>query len=790
MLERAVNYYDDLFVRLVGEGVPLPVAVERVADAYLDGKPRLSGKKKLTKKERDGLFWSSNMVKDCPAESWNTEPMVLALARYFGQETVCVEGLATRVAREAPDALIRAVRYSALVLAQHSPRRTELGHAADESETLAELCRVLELFALAYRERVEVLESRKTRLAELSVFDLLIYASFYAFEVLVPRDFNAEAPAPPAGVDLQLAWDAINNLLAWKLTGATISSLKLTDDSIGRSVVRHLRPILFESGTANSRATLENLGAFHALMDAQIELNEFISRSAEAFCYDDGIRFERRGNRLEIVEVDPTARVSWQNDGRKLERLHGYWLHRAIETYVEQVASDPTKWLIGHPENSEANQLAWLRALQAQLRLREVYGVDEKVVAESGETVNLFRALLSLNLMSAFFQRDFLAAFADRLDGTGDWIKALHLLAMDGMRKELQNRLPLTWSDRASKVTNITGWTVTSTEPRGNPRMASAILDFWTYDMVATAERMNRHESGLQPELFERPVLKFGATLVQLPWIVGVQNNSSAAINNLRRLGARRGQAQNETHRIEANLVQLFETRGFRTLLNWKPPRGADEPGEVDIIAALGEHLFVIEVKSTYLRRSQRNAWLHATATLRKAGQQLRRKVEAVSLAVASDPGFCELLSLTGNHVPTHCHGWIADTSIECDHQKFSGFLKVSVEVLLIALRDDRHLLNDSEGLLAGSDEVNRSDEADTSRCAWTLYPDGFSAKRLIEVIETEAVWDAHAESMSAGGDLGLLSLSQPQKKSPEKVQTPTSPEIYYRNWRNFILLT
>jgi hypothetical protein len=37
-------------------------------------------------------------------------------------------------------------------------------------------------------------------------------------------------------------------------------------------------------------------------MDAQIELNEFTARSADAFCYDDGIRFERRGDRLEIVE--------------------------------------------------------------------------------------------------------------------------------------------------------------------------------------------------------------------------------------------------------------------------------------------------------------------------------------------------------------------------------------------------------------------------------------------------------------------------------------------------------
>jgi hypothetical protein len=87
-------------------------------------------------------------------------------------------------------------------------------------------------------------------------------------------------------------------------------------------------------------------------------------------------------------------------------------------------------------------------------------------------------------------------------------------------------------------------------------------------------------------------------------------------------------------------------------------------------------------------------------------------------------------------------HGWIADTSIECDHQRFEGFLKVSVEELLIALRDDRHLLNDPEGLLAGNYREDRSRGADTSRTAWSLYPDGFSAERFIEVIKTEAVWE------------------------------------------------
>ncbi len=738
----ATNYFDKLFLRLRNHGVPLPVAVERVATAYLDGKPPPVGKKKPSKRERDRLFWSSYVVRDCPAESWNTDAMVLALARYVGQEAVAEEGLMTRVAREAPGALIRAVRYSRIVLNPQSPRRVELDHAASDSEALTELCCVLNLFDLAHRERVAAVEAHKAQLAKLSVFDLLIYASLYAFEVLVPRDFKAKTPVPPAGVDCQLAWDALNSLLAWKLAGASGSSLRLTDDSIGRSIAQHLRPLLFESGTANASEALRNLSAFHALMDAQIELNEFTARSVDAYCYDDSIRYERRGDRLEIVELDPAERTAWQKDGLKLERLHVYWFHRAIEAFVDYVAADPGRWEIGRPENADANRLAWVRALQAQLRLRETYGVDDEMSSESGQTVDIFQALLSLNLMSVFFQRDFLAAFADRLDASRDWVTALQRLAVDGLRDGLQNRLPLTWSERDSKATNITGWTVTASEPKGNPRMASAILDFWTYDMAAMAERLQRNEPGLQPQLFERPVLRFGATLVQLPWIIGMQNNSSAAINNLRRLGARRGHARDEARRIEAGLARLLDTRGFTTLLNWKPPHAVDDPGEVDIIATLGEHLLVIEVKSTFIRRSQREAWLHATSTLRKAGDQLRRKIEAVSLAIASDHEFRALLSLTEDRLPTQCHGWIADTSIECDHQRFGGFLKVSVEELLIALRDDRHLLNDPEGLLAGNSRADQSGAADTTRSAWTLYPGGFSAERFIEVIETEAVWD------------------------------------------------
>jgi hypothetical protein len=205
----ATNYFDDLLHRLNSQGLALPVAVERVATAYLDGKPLPVGKKKLTKKDRDRLFWSSDVVKGCPPDSWSAEGMGLALARYLGQEPVAAEGLLNRVAREAPEALVRAVRHAGLVRNPRSPRRAELDYAGVGNEAVTELCRVLDLFDRARREREEVVDRHKAQLAKLSVFDLLIYASLYAFEILVPRDFNAKALEPRAGVDVQLAWDAV-----------------------------------------------------------------------------------------------------------------------------------------------------------------------------------------------------------------------------------------------------------------------------------------------------------------------------------------------------------------------------------------------------------------------------------------------------------------------------------------------------------------------------------------------------------------------------------------------------
>lgn len=251
--------------------------------------------------------------------------------------------------------------------------------------------------------------------------------------------------------------------------------------------------------------------------------------------------------------------------------------------------------------------------------------------------------------------------------------------------------------------------------------------------MVALGERLGRDEPGLHPRLFERPVLQFGHAYVQLPWIAAFQSNGHAAINNLRRLGARRAETREETQRIEANLAVALQARGFCVVLNWQPPDDLREAGEVDVIAARDGHLFVFELKSTFVRESVQAAWQHMTTTLRKAGRQLVRKQGALLRVLAGDMALQSALGLPEPPALGLVHAWIVDTSIEGDHCFFSGCLKLSLEDILIALRDDRQRLFEGQ-VWTQAEELPRHSQA-------SLYPDGFDAVHFVNVVQSQAVW-------------------------------------------------
>lgn len=734
------SYYETLFSDANNSGMSESKAANLTATAFLDGKPERRGKNKIAAIERHAAFWSANFLHALPKEAWMQESLVLALARYLGQDRFACPSIVTYAATLAPEAVQRAARYAGLVLRQDSPRWREVEALAETHPTaFGEFVQVFGIFRQAHQVRVKEVEQFRQHLADLTPLDLLAYASLYAFEHLIP--VLLEGGHVSKGPNVEETWSAIEDIMAWRLTTCDPASLQLNDRAIGTSLGMHLSPFLFPSRDGPPPRH-DLYSAFSELVDAQVELNSFIIHSADAFSYDEGIRFVRQGERLEIVEIDATARDEWHRDGEKLKRLKQYWLYRGMEALM----TSPETLALVSPVHLEANLQAFAKAMGTRLQLREVYGVAEHLQTESGAQVNIFRALLATELMTAFFIEDFLHPYHQHLRQSGHPWLALGRLAFGGLvQAERQNRFPITWSDKTAKIGSITPWTASVDYPRGQERAAEAILDFWTSDWIALADQLRRGNEGLRPRLQERPMLKMGRHLFQLPWLMALQNNSTAAVNNLRRLGARRGEARDETRRIEQRLGALFTQRGFQVLVSHElPTLSADDTdvGEIDLLCARDGQLLVLELKSTYLRRSLREAWLHRNSTLRKAGLQLHKKMKAVRRALKDDESLQQALELDATHMP-EVTAWIVDTSIEYDHQRFNGFLKVSLEEVLIALRDDRHWLNDPDGLFQTGEASGQPFVSDSDSVPHTsLYPDGFSAVRLVEVIESATVWN------------------------------------------------
>lgn len=175
--------------------------------------------------------------------------------------------------------------------------------------------------------------------------------------------------------------------------------------------------------------------------------------------------------------------------------------------------------------------------------------------------------------------------------------------------------------------------------------------------------------------------------------------------------------------------------------MNWLPDRALHgDAGEIDLVCALEGVVLVVEVKSTFIRKSQKEAFQHATRTLRHAGRQVLRKAEAVTRDLRDNGALRAALRLEPGPAVPALTRWIVDTSVECDHQRFSGVQKVSLEEVLIALRDDAALLKDPANFFP-SDPTRAAGEEATRVEGASLFPDGFSARRFVEVIEQSVVW-------------------------------------------------
>ena len=609
----------------------------KLTHRYLDGKPAKAGKRSLSAADRDLDFWKASFWDDVSNEVFETEAFALALARYLQQNKVTRPGWLQHLVVTAPVALRRAIRYSQVFLSPTESHWKEIvGLDLGSAEGLSDFIKACEILQGENRQFKDTIKSIEAELKRLTPMETLVYASLFAFKHVVyslgQQELRPELldmdRADASRVDFQETTDAINQILISKLKTSVHSDFFISERIIGESLRKHMSSLLFPSSSTARAAEkcLSYLDTFERLVAAYLQFNEFVGRTINCFCFDEDydIRFE--GDRLIVFPRVIPDESEWDRNGKKLGRLHQYWHFRSIDEFIKLGLAFER---FGSPENEESNRFAWISAIRTKLELTEIYGLDNHFTTEGGVKVDLLRTLLTIELMHAFYKHGYILPYCREYEQTGNWLAALTVFSFAGLI-EGEIRFPITFAERKAKIARICNWTSSEEYPNGNKQMTEAILDFWSNDLKDLSRQLREHEHALKPELHERPILKIGNYLFQLPWMFAFQNNVTAAVNNLRRLGRNREELNLETNRIEKRLAETFTEFGFNVVGNLNPPRdSSEEVGEIDLICLRDDHLFVFEIKSGYIRKTHHDAWLHRTNTLRKAALQLKCELSA-----------------------------------------------------------------------------------------------------------------------------------------------------------------
>lgn len=711
VVQRCKEYYENVYKNELQKLEQPHLALDECIQHFLDQRP--SNGKKYSNKDRAIAFTSSNFIYESAAIS-RSKRMSLALAKVLQYDDAITHDQLSFLGFNVPDVLRWAIRYSRLYTRENAVlwQHLKAHHGEDrEWDKFFYVCNELNAVLKPFQMRIDELESK---LSSLNLISFFSYLSVLAYEKLMDE------------AQLERHQHIYHRIVLNRLKRSAPQDFAITEMSIAMSFKSHLSPIIFPSSDSDAQCP-ENLLLFSELIYATGELLDY-EDSLNWFSFDEECAYTDQPFRSVIFNTSDQGSIEWQKTNKKLRLLWNYWLKRAVDELIIRGLHDIQ---IGKPENQDLNQLAYIKAIRSELMLKEVYGFSDKLETDSGVKIDIFMFMLFAELNSVFFQQDYIDEFKSIYATNGSLFQSLSMLALNGLVNGNQNRFPMTWSTVENKVNGLVGWSVCSEFPQGNKNITKAIIDSWTVDLKTLAS----DNSTVIPRLSERPYYKIGLYLFQFPWVVGLQDNANAAVNNLRRVGARRKNVQQETNRIEQLVGELLRQKGMNVVCGYHPKfaEGQENPGEIDVIAYADDVLLLIEVKSGYIRSSRQEAWLHKTGTLRKAAWQLRRKEASLKDALLSDSELRSRLKYQENELPPIFKSWIVDTSLEFDGKEIDGYLVTALETMIIALRDEKSFLNDF-------DELTADDELDVSISS--LYSNSFSINEFIQVIESGKVWN------------------------------------------------
>ena len=639
-------------------------------------------------------FWSSSFVMTLSKEHLSTENFIFALGQYIGllhsSIDTCILQYLLKIDEES---VINAVRLSGIIMRPDHDSWSILKETANQAEASAfnEFLNVVEYIQLKYKERFNDYIELKNNL-QLDPITAMIFSSLYTYEYLIIDTDYLEIPYQidvNDNIGIEDVWGAFHELI----TSSNIERNKLTEEQLAKILKAKMTPFLFSENI--NHFLMKEYDNFKKLIAHKIEINLYQDKVFGSYCYDLSKNYHLNNGQL-ILE-SKSHNLDYFQD--KLSILSVYWQLRGLNA----LESNPYFERLDRGENFESNAHALAKTQGIVLQVYEIYGIEKAVFEQN---YDLYSLVFTMLLSQAYYVQDFVEAFKKIRDSNNNHaFSNLNQLMMNGFLID-QNRMPITFATQKEKSIKMSDWIIEGDKSQKIKDM-SRILNFWAYDLL--------EDNGISYS--EKTFYKIDEYLFSLPWMSARKNFNTAIINTFRKNYKNRSGLKSETDLMEKNLAGLLDRYESRVYSQHEPSESG--VGEIDAIVVTNNKVLIIELKSTYIKKSFQERYSYRSIVLKKAAYQLSRKTSYVREV------FLPHLGLDASKLTIH--SWIVDTTLEFDHEYIDGFLKISFEELVIILNGHKQYLS------------NMLDNDNTNKNPLSAYEENLEA--LIESVEGNTFW-------------------------------------------------
>lgn len=635
------DYYFDKFNRLIKLEYSKKESIAEIYNIFLDNKPNIP--------DRNRVFWGSQLFIDFPEEMIEEELFALAFGQRLQGGIVEDVELIERIALKESCALVKAVKYSKIFLDDENINFKQIKKIFLEKNISRDFLQACEILRLRFQNLKNDVKAYDAVLMRYGYLDLLCFMSIYMMKY-------AQENLDPVG--LYSNHSILTLILQKRLTSGDVKKRAIDEHYIADKFSKNFSIDLKNYSKSN----------FEEICEKYKKLNSFEENELSTFCFDDNFSYKICADILEINVVDINLHKRWYQNGEKILELFKFYKERAY-VYSEELLKNE---MFGLLENDGINKFAYLNTCETYFLMQEQYGLDDDIKIDEDSTIPLFQSLYSINGLRGLYQKYFLESYLRYFDQSKNWINAWQNLCRESIVTK-KNRLPL--------ISRKIGEFSEKMRLEDDKQMdAYKIEHFWTMDL----RELNKKQEKI-PSVCEKPLMKIDNHVFIMPFSIGYQHSSESFINSLLRVLPARKDKKNEVKRSESYLAEQFIRIGFNAKASYVLPLSGDyDVGDVDVICEKDGCLFVLELKSTYIRASFEGVWKYKTQQLRKATNQLRKREFLISKLIKDQND--KFISEFGN--PRKIFFWIVDTSFEFDHEIFSNYLKISLLELLYVLQD------------------------------------------------------------------------------------------------------